>query len=226
MLAKQDRIRLLEKAVSPYRHIHVLKGGYEGKEMTATDEEEIRSGQFSLAAHGTGKLLYENGYYLGCITDAMCNPHRAAHSRGCAMVAARLAKAHGLDEKKAYAAGMLHDVTKAFSDEENRRIIELYKPQWLTISPKVWHSYTAVVWIRQNMHIYDHELLDALEHHTLGDGKTDLARILYIADKIEPTRGYDCTMQMDLALKDLKAAASLILEQSRVYIFEKEGIHV
>ena len=76
------------------------------------------------------------------------------------------------------------------------------------------------------MHIYDHELLDALEHHTLGDGKTDLARILYIADKIEPTRGYDCTMQMDLALKDLKAAASLILEQSRVYIFEKEGIHV
>lgn len=122
--------------------------------------------------------------------------------------------------------GMLHDITKGFSDEENGKIIEIYKPEWLQISPKVWHSYTAVIFAKQNMSLSDQDIAYALEHHTIGDGKTDWAALLYIADKIEPLRGYDVSRQTASARKNLKKAAFEIREESKAYILKTEGIHV
>jgi nicotinate-nucleotide adenylyltransferase len=65
-----------------------------------------------------------------------------------------------------------------------------------------------------------------MEHHTIGDGKTDYAALLYIADKIEPLRGYDVSKQTASAMKNLKKAAFEIREESKAYILKTEGIHV
>ena len=226
ILSAEKRRFLLERAVRPYRRIHVLAGDCEGHEMEPADEEKIRGGEFRLAAKGIRKILIEEGLYFENICDTMCKPSRAVHSRGVAQTAAHLAEVHRLDVRKAYNTGLLHDITKRMSDEEGQKIIALYKPEWLSISPKVWHSYTAVVWLKQNMGLRDHAVLSAIEHHTLGDGCSDLDHILYIADKIEPGRGYDTSKQMKAAEKDLKSAQLMIREESRAYIFEKEGVHV
>ncbi len=226
ILSRSQRISLLKQAVRPYRHIHVLEDAVQGIAIEETDEEKIREGHFRLAPRQIRTSLIQCNAYLDQIIDAMCKPSRAVHSRGVAETARHLAQVHGLDTEKAYRMGMLHDITKRMDDEEGRKIIALYKPEWLTLSPKVWHSYTAVIWLKQNMHLYDHELLSAIEHHTLGDGCTLMDHILYISDKNEPGRGYDTSRQMKLAEEDLAAAARMIREESRAYIFEKEGIHV
>ena len=226
ILSREERTRLLKLAFAPYRHVHVTDACDDAETIEAMDEEAVRSGMFRLAAKGTRRVLMERGFYHVETARAMCKERRYVHSGGVAGVCKALAKAHGLDEMKAWRAGWLHDITKAFSDEKSEEIIARWKPEWLNISPKVWHSYTAVIWLKQNMGLYDHDILNALEHHTLGDGKSAYAWILYIADKIEPGRGYDASKEMAMAEKDLKTAAAYVLEESKAYIYEKEGIHV
>jgi nicotinate-nucleotide adenylyltransferase len=226
VLSKQLRTGLLKKALAPYRHLHVTEHAEDAVNLEPMDEEKIRSGVYRRAAYGIRRDLITEGYYLNVTAKAMCNPHRYAHTCSVAQVCRELAAVHQMDEKKAWVMGMLHDLTKGFSDEANRKIIEIYKPEWLTVSPKVWHSYTGVIYAKQSLCLADQDIAYAMEHHTIGDGHTEWAYLLYIADKIEPLRGYDVSKQRALAEKDLKAAANLIREESKAYILETEGIHV
>lgn len=226
ILCKEERLALLKRSLKPYRHMHVIETNEKGISLNSSLEEEVRKGYFRLAAPGIRNILIQKGYYLQEIANAQCNAHRAIHSKGVAATCVELALAHHLDEKQAYQAGFLHDITKKMSDEEGKKVIAQYKPEWLEISPKVWHSYTAVIWLKQNMYFHDTKILNAIEHHTLGDGKSALDYILYIADKTEPNRNYDSSKERALAKKDLKAGARLVKEESKKYIYETEGIHV
>jgi nicotinate-nucleotide adenylyltransferase len=230
VLSGQERKQLLEAAVKPYRKLAVAASIERDDEVIRWDddgsEEQARSGRFVLCDRPVRAVMNEKGYYYQEIARVRCNPHRYAHSLGVAETAKKLAHAHHLDEDQAYKAGLLHDITKALSDEEGRKIIAAYQPSWLMLSPKVWHSYTAVVFCRQEMDMHDEAILHAIEHHTIGDGCTDLDRILYIADKIEPGRGYDASKELALSLQDLKAGSDLIKHEAKQYIYEKEGIHV
>jgi nicotinate-nucleotide adenylyltransferase len=76
------------------------------------------------------------------------------------------------------------------------------------------------------MGLHDPTVLNAIYHHTIGDGRSLYDHILYIADKIEPGRGYDVSRQRKAAEENLVRAAAMILAESKAYIFEKEGIHV
>ena len=225
-IAHDIRVALLKKAAAYDRRLHICETSETGEAIEPLDEDTIRKGLYRLAAKGIRKDLITEGYYLDETAKAMCNPHRYAHSKSVAQTAVKLAHAHHLDEKKAYVMGMLHDITKAFSDEQNEQIIRLYKPEWLSLSPKVWHSYTAVIFAKQNMSLTEGDIAYAMEHHTIGDGNTDYAALLYIADKIEPLRGYDVSKQTASAMKNLKKAAFEIREESKAYILKTEGIHV
>lgn len=218
------RRRQLVLALKPYRHMHVVDE--EGEHLESIDEEKIRQGEFRLAAKGIRKELIEKNHYLDVIVDAMCKPSRAAHSRRVAQVCRELAHVHHLDEAKAYRMGMLHDITKKWSDEEGEKVLKIHDPKQLSVSPKVWHSFTAVYWLKENMGLHDPTVLNAIYHHTIGDGRSLYDHILYIADKIEPGRGYDVSRQRKAAEENLVRAAAMILAESKAYIFEKEGIHV
>lgn len=231
VLSFSERKRLLAAACGPYRRLRA------GGEITRLDqivrndeaaesEKKVRHGNFFLVPRRERILLNQDGLYYRQICRHMCNAHRYKHSLGVAETAAYLASVHHLDEIEAYKAGLLHDVTKNLPDEENEKIIRAYKPEWLDMSPKVWHSYTAVVWCRKNLDLHDSRILHAIAHHTIGDGTGDLDCILYIADKIEPGRGYDTTRQMAAACENLQKAAEMIRGESRRYILEKEGVHV
>ena len=225
------RRKMLETAIAPYRHLELcdqvrkedIVYSYDDAEK---DEEKVRTGSFFLAPKAVRQIMNENGWYYECVARANCKPHRYTHSVGVAKTARTIAIAHHMDPLEAYKAGLLHDVTKAWSDAKSRKVIARDMPEWLTMSPKIWHSYTAVVFCRQQLDLHDDRILHAIAHHTLGDGQSDLDKVLYIADKIEPGRGYDTTKEMNLALQDLDQAAALIMQESKAYREEKEGLDV
>ncbi len=186
-------------------------------------EEKVRSGCFRYGAAGTRTLLLENGWYLNEVVHAQCSPHRAAHSISVARVCRDLAKANGVDELLAWRTGMLHDITKRMNDDEGRKILAVYEPDKLTQNVKIWHSYTAVYWLKKEMGLYDSRILSAIHCHTVGHGRTRLDWILYVADKCEPTRGYDSSKELGLAKKNLKAAAQLVYEEAESYREGREG---
>ncbi len=218
------RIRLLKKALKPYRHLHVYTGFKQADPLTSIHSETLpRQGYLTHCVNGIRKEILQNGYYFKEIIAFQCNPHRAAHSLSVANVCQQLARAHGLDASLAYRMGLLHDITKNHSDEENKKVIERYYPEVLSMSPKVWHSQTAVIFLKQNFGLHNTHICNAIEHHTLGNGHSDYDAILYIADKIEPTRGYDVTRQMACAKKNLRLAKKMIYEESLNYRKKEEN---
>ena len=226
VLERSERMKLLKRALMPYRRIacgNTVYGAVYEQEMPAMDEAEVRSGIFRLAAQGIRRMLVEEGYYLEEMLDARCKPKRAAHSRAVADLCRELAKASGIDEALAWKTGMLHDITKNRSEEWGRKILEIYDPLLLSMSPKVWHASTAAVWLKQETCITDRRMLNAVRNHTLGTGNSALDRILYIADKCERTRGYDSEKEIALAKKSLAEGAALVYAESESYRMKKGG---
>ncbi len=231
VLSLEERTQLIQKAIAPFKKLaftnHFSKDDLIVEFADCESEEAAaRMGNFMKVPANIREELNRHGYYYDCIAQACCTPQRYQHSLRVAETARTIALWHHLDGEQAYRAGLLHDVTKKCSKEENEAIIAAYKPEWLTLSEKVWHSYTATVFLKQNLGLHDDKLLYAIAHHTLGDGRTPLAQILYIADKIEPGRGYDVSEHMALAKMDLTRCVAFIRSQSKRYILEKEGIHV
>jgi predicted HD superfamily hydrolase involved in NAD metabolism len=136
-----------------------------------------------------------------------------AHSRRTAIVARELALAHGVDPDRAELAAIVHDIADRYSDVELLVLAERYEiPISLTEArvPKLLHGPVGAEILRYNFAITDDELLDAVRDHVCGGphmGK--LAKVLFVADKIEPERdrhyhGLDAVRQ--LATEDLDRA--------------------
>ena len=221
VLSKEERLQLLTLALKPYRHMHAAREEHgdviELGEEFLEDETNVRSGYFLHAAKGIRKLLATGPYYWNSAVDLSCTAHRASHSRSVAKLSKELAQVHHLDDFLAWEAGLLHDITKAWSKEKGEAVLRVYAPEILAYPAPVYHSYTAPVFLKTAMGIQNHSVLQAIETHTLGTGKSDLDAILYIADKIEPTRGYDTTKETELAKKDLKAAFRLVFREAELY---------
>jgi predicted HD superfamily hydrolase involved in NAD metabolism len=115
-----------------------------------------------------------------------------AHSRRTAVVARELASAHGVDPERAELAALVHDIADGYSDVELLVLAERYDiPITLTEAriPKLLHAPVGAEILRREYGVTDEELLDAVRDHISGGphmGK--LAKILFVADKIEPHR--------------------------------------
>lgn len=54
-----------------------------------------------------------------------------------------------------------------------------------------------------------------------GRNRTDYDRILFVADKLDPSRGYDSSKEIAVCRKDLKIGYELVKKQQEEYL-EKE----
>lgn len=120
---------------------------------------------------------------------------RYKHSKGVIDMAKRLnAQYHlGINEDKITLAGLLHDVTKNYSNEEQLEILNdfyHYKiDDELLSCPSIWHAVTARVVSEKRYHLIDEEILNAIMYHTTGRPKMgDLEKLIFLCDYIEEGR--------------------------------------
>lgn len=132
---------------------------------------------------------------------------RLLHSMNVCVLSARYAVRFGADPDKCALAGLLHDCAKELPEEEqvalSAKIISDYVP-----GKQILHSPAGAVYAREHYGIEDQEILDAIQYHTIGrEIMTITDKIVYLADKIEPSRDYDdLTMIRTLAEHDLNGA--------------------
>lgn len=119
---------------------------------------------------------------------------RYEHSMLVGMEAVRLAGIYGYDTKKARLAGILHDCAK-FPENElisyaTRMKTELSEAE--LAYPYLLHSRLGAIVAESDYGIDDEEILNAIKRHTIGcSDMTLLDKIIYLADKIEPSRSYE-----------------------------------
>ena len=148
----------------------------------------------------------------------MLDERRIAHVAGCEGEAIELARRWGEDPENAAEAGILHDITKRLSHEEQLNLCEKYAiicDSAERRTPKLLHAKTGAAVARDLFGVPD-EIYDAIRWHTTGKpDMTLLEKIIYLADYIEPTRDFPGVGKLrELAYEDLDRALLLGLQMT------------
>lgn len=128
------------------------------------------------------------------LIKARLSDYRYHHSMCVADRARQLAREHGLDEDKAYLAGILHDIMKEESLESQREIIEsrgyTMTPVELA-SPNVYHQMSGAQYVQDVLGIHDQDIIDGIRYHTTGRANmTEFEMLVYLADFTSADRDY------------------------------------
>ncbi len=155
---------------------------------------------------------------------------RYIHSLNVADSARELAKKYGVDEEKAYFAGLVHDIMKNAGEEEQLQIIEkggIILSRTEKVNKKLWHAMAGECYLRIEMGIADEDILNAVRYHTTGRaGMSLLEKVVYIADYISVERDYDdVDVMRELSMnKGLDEAALYALKFSFKSLSKKEKL--
>lgn len=137
------------------------------------------------------------------------NEDRFVHSMGVADTAVVLAKKFGADRDKAYIAGLLHDVMKNETADEQLKIMkkdDIILSQAEKNNPKLWHAMAGAAYIKHELGVTDPDIVNAVRYHTTGRaGMSLLEKIIYTADFISPERNYpDVDVMRSLSFESLE----------------------
>ncbi|WLP85931.1 nicotinate-nucleotide adenylyltransferase [Mycoplasma seminis] len=190
-------------------------------EASSTD---FKKGDFSLVDPKVASYIAQHGLYMEQLVHNILSAKRAKHCVATASFAAELAKKHKVDARKAYIAGLLHDIAKEFSDEQTQYLIEKYEPQLAINLP--WYKYhqtAGYIWVKYGYKLQDEEILQAILCHTsmkMEMGKLD--KILFIADKVCEGRRYNGIQKTrELCFKDLDAGFAQVVQEAYEYNINK-----
>jgi len=109
---------------------------------------------------------------------------RFQHILRVAKYAETLAKVHGYPyPKKAYLAGLCHDITKQKKTEIHSELFREFTVDMDGIPLQALHAYSAPLWLEREYCFVDSEIAKAISSHTLGNPEPSLLdKILYAAD--------------------------------------------
>lgn len=123
------------------------------------------------------------------------NKKRYIHSKNVAKKAVELAEKFGCDKRRAYLAGLLHDICKNETNENNLKLVQEFGIMVDDISlreQKLWHAIAGAAYIQYVLQLDDYDIINAVRYHTTGRaGASTLEKIIYLADFISDERDFD-----------------------------------
>ncbi len=191
-------------------------------ELSSTD---VRQAVFnfeeisSLVPEATQDYIYENALYapefvhreLIALLKAMLKPSRFKHSLNVSRRAVQLAKIFGGDIKKAYTAGVAHDICKCMDIAQTKAWLsvsgEKYSEVFLN-SPQLWHAAAGANYLKYELKIDDEDIINAVRYHTSArENMSRLEQIIYLADLTSVERNYpDIDEMREISEKSLEDA--------------------
>ena len=156
--------------------------------------------------------------------QAALKPKRFHHVLRVEQTAMELARQNGVDVEKASIAGLCHDYAKQRPDQDF--IDEIHKKgldsDLLNYGNAIWHGIVGAELIKDELDIWDEDILNAVRHHTTGAAKmTKLEQVVYMADYIEPARDFEGVDQArQLTAQDLGAGVAYQTKHTLNYLIE------
>lgn len=190
-----------EEARDKTDHFHFIKLL---NEPVIASSSDIRDGHIEMLDKDVLKYISHQGLYLETIIAHKMSIKRWKHTCSVAKLASEIAEANHLEKKKAYIAGMLHDIAKEMPLDETMNIMEKHFKLFIDKPEAILHQWVSR-YIAETVYLVDdQEILEAIEHHTTGAvGISQIGKCVYVADKLDPLRGYDSSQQIITCKKDI-----------------------
>jgi len=116
------------------------------------------------------------------------------HCMGVATMSQTMATIYGVDPQDAFLAGMLHDWDRCRSHKQLLRDAEKYGIKITKVireRPRLLHAHTGAAGVASTFPEIKPEIIEAISNHTVGSvPMSDLDKIVYIADMLEPGRNF------------------------------------
>ena len=157
---------------------------------------------------------------------------RFVHSMNVAKECVKLAKKYGGDPKRAYLAGILHDIMKEEKPEIQLQIMAEYGiiTDVVTLASKpLWHAKAGAAYCQYVLGIDDMEIINAISYHTTARANmSQMEKILYLADYIGEDRDYpDVDKMREETWTSMKRGMEYALQYSIEDLSQrKKAIHV
>ena len=167
--------------------------------------------------------ILDHELYFVKKVKSMYSPERYLHALSVARTAIDIARSNNLlfDSLLSYffLAGYLHDIGKATPKEEQKQIMALYFPEYVDMPPFSYHQFVGAYIAKEEFGINDEFILNAIKYHATGRRHmTNLEKIIYAADKIEPTRGYDSSALIEVMKQDYEKGFIEVLKHNKDYL--------
>ncbi len=159
----------------------------------------------------------ERADYLEAIKTRMPEK-RYIHTIGVMETAIKLAEIYGENVKSAEIAAILHDIAKYADEQWMIQIVQEngLDERLIDWGPEILHGPVGA-WIAEHeFNISDEDILNSIRFHTTGRaGMSNLEKIIFIADMIEPNRNFDGVEKLrKKAEKDLEKAMRACIRHS------------
>ncbi len=183
--------------------------GIIGSEVSSTS---IRNGVSFDCPKEIMQIIETKGLYLDVMLKNNLSEQRYMHSVSVAKLAKKIAKANKMDANKAYIAGIIHDCAKELSREEAKEMMNKYAPAHFNEPPQLFHQYLAPIIAKTKYGIDDEEILTAIEYHATAKRRmSQLAKVVYCADKTEPGRPYDSSFLIARCLENIDVGYAYVI---------------
>lgn len=140
--------------------------------------------------------------------------------------AIKLARENNVNIEKASIAGLVHDYAKQRPDADFIQVIqqERMDPELLDYGNAIWHGIVGAELIKQELQLYDEDILNAVRHHTTGAAvMSKLEQVIYMADYIEPGRTFTGVDEVrHVTHADLAAGVALQTKQTLQYLINND----
>lgn len=165
--------------------------------------------------------IEENQLYFVSRVRSYIKETRFNHSLSVAHLAYRLAKKLQLDYQKAYIAGVLHDIAKGIDKDESLALMKQLYPGYLDIGAYAYHQFLGETLAKRDFEVVDEEILNAIKFHTTGRANMCwLEKLIYAADKIEPSRPFDSSDLISAMEEGLESGFLTVLKANHDYLKE------
>ena len=144
--------------------------------------------------------------------------YRYLHCLRVADLSRELAHIYHVDVYKAYLAGLVHDIAKEFSVDDNKNIIYKYNLPIELLNrdySKILHSDIGACIARYKYELSE-DICHAVLSHTIGDiPMNTLDKIVFVADKIEPFKNYEgIDEEREMAYHDIHEATIMCISNN------------
>ena len=151
---------------------------------------------------------------------------RYEHVLRVAILAKKLAETYAVSVEAAEQAALFHDIAKFMDKSKLRSIMEdaQLDERLFIFHHELWHGPVGAYIANKEFGVIDQDVLCAIRYHTTGRvGMSDLEKIIYIADMLEPGRDFPGIEQLrEIAFEDLHEAMKACIHQSVQFLISKE----
>ena len=108
------------------------------------------------------------------------------------------------------------------SKDELKQYMNEYFKEYLDLPKFSYHQFAGSKLAETYFNIDDPVILDSIMFHCTGKANmSQMAMIIYAADKIDPLRGYDSSEMIKAMMADYKSGFKYVLNENRIFLLSK-----